>query len=163
KALAELAESFQGYAEGARAVLTASRKGDLPAGFRPLLEALRVPPGLEAAGEGAVGSAARAVVGPPGGGAPRAGARPRGPAGGGAGYGAVRHWRSRRRARAEGWRAGRRFAERPEYAAGRSASSRGFRQRNSSALRHSAGTWSGSDGRQPERGGHHFSFRRAID
>ena len=44
KALAELAASFQGYAEGARAVLAAARKGDLRTGFRPILDALRVPP-----------------------------------------------------------------------------------------------------------------------
>src|SRR5439155_6649448 len=64
KALAELAESFQGYAEGARVVLTASRKGELPTGFRPLLEALRVPPGLEAAVEAALGLAVQAVIAP---------------------------------------------------------------------------------------------------
>ena len=65
KALAELAASFQGYAEGARAVLTAARKGDLRTGFRPILDALRVPPGLEAAVEAALGPAAQAVLAPP--------------------------------------------------------------------------------------------------
>jgi chromosome segregation protein len=63
-ALAELAEKFQGYGEGARAVLTASKEGRLPAGFRPLLEALRVPPGLEAAVEAALGAEAQAVIAP---------------------------------------------------------------------------------------------------
>jgi chromosome segregation protein len=64
KALTELAASFQGYAEGARAVLNASRKGDLPSGFRPLLDALSVPPGLEAAVEAALGPAAQSVLAP---------------------------------------------------------------------------------------------------
>src|SRR5439155_3328768 len=64
KALAELAASFQGYGEGARAVLTAAQKGELPGGFRPLLDALRVPPGLEAAVEAALGPTAQAVIAP---------------------------------------------------------------------------------------------------
>src|SRR5205807_1617331 len=53
QALAELAASFQGYTEGARSVLAASRRGSLPPGFQPVLEALRVPAGLEAAVEAA--------------------------------------------------------------------------------------------------------------
>jgi len=39
-------------------------KGELPPGFRPLLEALHIPPGLELAVEATLGSAAQAVIAP---------------------------------------------------------------------------------------------------
>ena len=61
-ALAEMRDSYQRYEEGVRALLQAAGRGQLAGTFRPLMDAMRVPPDLERAVECALGPCAQAVL-----------------------------------------------------------------------------------------------------
>ena len=63
-ALRELEENLEGFAGGTRAVLSAAQKGELPANYTPVADAIRAPRELELAIEIALGAAVNNLICP---------------------------------------------------------------------------------------------------